>query len=38
LASTLLVGLELGREGAASLCQEKAFGAILLTAAVLPAG
>jgi segregation and condensation protein A len=34
LASTLLAGLELGREGAASLSQESAFGAIL----VAPAG
>jgi len=34
LASTLLAGLELGREGAASLSQATAFGAIL----VAPAG
>ncbi len=30
LASTLLAGLELGREGAASLSQERAFGAIVV--------
>jgi chromatin segregation and condensation protein Rec8/ScpA/Scc1 (kleisin family) len=34
LASTLLAGLELGREGAASLSQTTAFGAIV----VAPAG
>ena len=34
LASTLLAGLELGRDGAASLSQERAFGGIL----VAPAG
>ena len=34
LASTLLAGLELGREGAASLSQEGAFAAIV----VAPAG
>ncbi len=34
LASTLLAGLELGREGAASLSQGQAFGAIV----VAPAG
>ena len=34
LASTLLAGLELGREGAASLLQEEAFGEIV----VAPAG
>ena len=34
LASTLLAGLELGREGAASLSQATAFGAIV----VAPAG
>jgi segregation and condensation protein A len=34
LASTLLAGLELGREGTASLSQEGAFGAIV----VAPAG
>ena len=34
LASTLLAGLELGREGAASLLQEEAFGGIV----VAPAG
>ena len=34
LASTLLAGLELGRDGGANLAQEEAFGPILL----LPAG
>ena len=34
LASTLLAGLELGREGAASLSQESAFGEVV----VAPAG
>ncbi len=34
LASTLLAGLELGREGAASLSQEGAFGAIVVAPAM----
>ena len=36
LASTLLAGLELGREGAASLSQEGAFGAIVVAPAAPP--
>jgi segregation and condensation protein A len=37
LASTLLAGLELGREGTASLSQDGAFGPILLAAVAPPA-
>ena len=36
LASTLLAGLELGREGAASLLQEEAFGGIVVAPAGTP--
>ena len=36
LASTLLAGLEMGREGAASLSQGQAFGAIVVVPAVRP--
>ncbi len=36
LASTLLAGLELGREGAASLSQARAFGAIVVAPAGTP--
>jgi chromatin segregation and condensation protein Rec8/ScpA/Scc1 (kleisin family) len=36
LASTLLAGLELGREGAASLRQGSAFGAIVVAPAGMP--
>ena len=36
LASTLLAGLELGREGAASLSQREAFGAIVVAPAGMP--
>jgi segregation and condensation protein A len=38
LASTLLAGLELNRDGVATLAQEEAFGPILLATAVIPAG
>jgi segregation and condensation protein A len=36
LASTLLAGLEMGREGAASLSQGQAFGAVVVVPAVRP--